>query len=71
MSGDASRIAEIVGAFIILAGCGAFVAAAGLVSTALAVCVAGFFLVLIGVIIVYVATLLSRSAGGTTDDAAR
>ena len=53
---------EIVGAFVILVGFGAIVAAASLVSTALAVLTAGVFLVLIGIVACYGAATLSRAA---------
>lgn len=55
-------IAEILGLFLIVIGCGTIVAAASLVSTALAVLAAGCFLLLGGVLVAYVATVLERNA---------
>ena len=55
-------ILEIVGLFVIVAGCGLMVGAAALVSTALAVLVSGFFLLLFGVVCVYVAVSLDQKA---------
>lgn len=51
-------IVEIVGLFLVVTGCGVIVGAAALVSVALAVLAAGAFLVLAGVIAVYVAARL-------------
>ena len=53
-------IAEILGLFLVVVGCGTIVAAASLVSVALAVLAAGLFLVLGGVLAVYVAAVLER-----------
>lgn len=58
-------ILEIVGIFVVLAGCSTLVAAAALVSTALAVAVAGSFLVLAGVLTVYVANATAGRRRGT------
>lgn len=55
-------ILEIVGFFLVVAGVVGVVAAAALVSTALAVLVSGFFLVLAGVLAVYVAVQLEARA---------
>lgn len=57
-----SGIIEIVGLFIVVVGCGFVVGAAALVSTVLAVLAVGLFLVLAGVIAVYVATALEKKA---------
>lgn len=65
-----NQLAELLGGLVLFAGLCVLVAASALVSTALAVAVAGFFLVAIGVIIVYVATITSR-AEGVKRDAAR
>lgn len=54
-------IAEILGIFLIVAGCCGLVGAAALVSTALGVGVAGGLLVLGGVLVVYVASLVDRN----------
>lgn len=51
-------VIEIVGLFLVVAGCCALVGAASLVSTALAVAVAGGFLVLAGILAVFVASRL-------------
>lgn len=51
-------IAEILGLFLVIIGVGCCVAAASLVSTALAVLVCGVFLLLAGVLVVYVAARL-------------
>lgn len=51
-------IAEIVGLFLILAGVSLIVGACALVSTALAVAVAGGCVLLGGVLLVYVASAL-------------
>lgn len=53
-------IAEILGLFLVVIGCGTIVAAASLISTALAVLAAGCFLVLGGVLVVYVAAVMAR-----------
>lgn len=53
-------IAEILGMFLVVVGCGTIVAAASLISLALAVLTAGLFLVLGGVLVVYVAAVMSR-----------
>jgi membrane protein implicated in regulation of membrane protease activity len=58
-------IAEIVGLFLVIVGCGTIVAAASLVSTALAVLAAGLFLVLGGALAVYAAAVLERQAKAT------
>lgn len=55
-------IAEILGLFLVIVGCGTIVAAASLVATALAVLAAGLFLVLGGVLAVYVAAVVDRNA---------
>lgn len=55
-------VIEIVGLFVIIAGCCTLVGAAALVSTALAVAVAGAFLLLAGVLAVYVANRLDAAA---------
>lgn len=55
-------IAEILGLFLVTVGCGTIVAAASLVSTALAVLTAGLFIVLAGVLVIYVALQLDRAA---------
>lgn len=57
-------IAEIVGLFLVIVGCGTVVAAASLVSVALAVLAAGCFLLLGGVLVVYVAATLDRKPPG-------
>lgn len=54
-------IAEIVGLFLVVVGCAGFVGAAALVSVALAVAVAAAFLLLGGILLVYVATTVDRS----------
>ena len=54
-------IAEIVGLFLVLAGCCTLVGAAALVAAALAVAVAGGLLLLAGVLVVYVAAVLERT----------
>lgn len=54
-------IAEIVGLFLLVVGCGTVVAAASLVSTPLAVLAAGLFLILGGVLATYVAALVDRA----------
>lgn len=56
-------IAEIVGIFLLLVGCGTVVAAASLVSTALAVLAAGLFTILGGVITIYVANAVATRPG--------
>lgn len=56
-----TAIAEIVAVFLIIAGCAGFVGAAALVSAALAVAVAAFFLLLAGVLVAYVAATLDRA----------
>lgn len=53
-------IAEIVGCFLVLAGCCVLVGAASMVAAALGVAVAGGLLVLGGVLVVYVASALER-----------
>lgn len=53
-------IAEIVGLFMIVAGCCVIVGACALVAVALAVAVGGSFLLLAGVLLVYVASALER-----------
>lgn len=55
-------ILEIIGLFVVVVGCGTIVGAASLVSIALAVLVAGVFLVLLGLVGVYAATWLEREA---------
>ncbi len=55
-------VLEILGLFLAVAGAGTIVGAASLVSLALAVLVAGFFLLLAGVLVVYVAATLERAA---------
>lgn len=55
-------IAEILGLFLVVIGCGTIVAAASLVSTALAVLAAGLFLMLGGVLVVYVAAVVGRQS---------
>jgi hypothetical protein len=55
-------ILEIVGIFVTLVGCGTVVASASMVSTALAVLTAGTFLILFGIIAVYVAVTLEAAA---------
>jgi hypothetical protein len=50
-----SQIAEFAGVFLLLIGFGAIVAAASLVSTALAILSAGALLVFAGTVVVYVA----------------
>ena len=54
-------IAEILGLFLVIIGAGCIVAAASLVSVALAVLAAGSFLVLAGVLVVYVASVTDRA----------
>lgn len=54
-------IIEIIGLFLVMVGAGTIVAAASLVSTALAVLTAGAFAVLAGLIAVYVALQLERT----------
>lgn len=54
-------IIEIIGAALIVAGCAGLVAAASMVSIALAVTVAGFFVLVAGVVAVYVAALLDQA----------
>lgn len=55
-------IAEILGIFLIVVGCGVVVGAAALVSIVLAVATAGVLLVLGGVLVVYVAAVMARNA---------
>lgn len=55
-------IIEIVGAFLVLVGLCTIVAAAAMVSVALAVLVAGAFIALLGVVALYVARELEREA---------
>lgn len=55
-------IAEILGLFLVVVGCGVIVGAASLVSTALAVLAAGLFLVLGGILVAYVAVVMERNA---------
>lgn len=55
-------IAEIVSLFVVLVGLGTIVAAAAQVSDALAILAAGLFLVLLGVIGVYVAAVMEKAA---------
>lgn len=55
-------IAELVGLFLVVVGCGVIVGAAALVSVALAVLAAGVFLVLAGILAVYVASALETKA---------
>jgi uncharacterized membrane protein YfcA len=55
-------IAEIVGAFLVFVGLCTVVAGAAMVSTVLAVLVAGAFVVLAGVLAIYVALQLDRRA---------
>jgi hypothetical protein len=54
-------VVEIVGLFLVIVGCGTIVAAAAMVSTALAVLTAGGFIVLAGVLAVFVALQLERA----------
>ncbi|HEY1178599.1 MAG TPA: hypothetical protein VGF17_20790 [Phytomonospora sp.] len=56
-------ILEIVGLFLVVVGCGAIVAAASMWSIALAVLVAGLFLVLGGVLVAYAAAVSAQAAG--------
>lgn len=53
------QLVEILGAFLVIVGCGTVVGAAALVSTTLAVLVAGVFLILGGIITVYAASVLA------------
>lgn len=53
-------LVEIVGLFLVVIGCGTIVAAASLVSVALAVLAAGVFLIAFGVVAVYVASTLEK-----------
>jgi uncharacterized membrane protein len=55
-------IAEIVGIFILIVGSGTVVGAAALVSTALAVLAAGVFLMLAGVLTVYIANAVETKS---------
>lgn len=55
-------IAEILGLFLVIAGCSGFVGAAALVSVALAVAVAAAFLLLSGVLVLYIAYSIERRA---------
>lgn len=55
-------ITEIVGIFLLIVGCGAVVGAAALVSTALAVLAAGVFLILGGVLAVYIANAVEAKS---------
>lgn len=54
-------IAEILGIFLIVVGCGVVVGAASLISVALAVLTAGVLIVLGGVLVVYVAAVTDRT----------
>jgi hypothetical protein len=54
-------IAEILGLFLVVAGCCGFVGAAALVSVALAVAVAASFMLLGGILLVYVAAQIDRA----------
>lgn len=57
---------EIVGLFLIVVGCGSVVGAAALVSVALAVLATGVFVVLAGIVAVYVASQLEVKAAAAT-----
>ena len=59
-------IAEILGLFLVIIGCGTVVAAASMISVALAVLTAGSLLVLGGVLVVYVAAVMGRKSEGHT-----
>jgi membrane protein implicated in regulation of membrane protease activity len=54
-------IAEIVGVFLVIVGCAGFVAAASLISVALAVAVAAAFFLLGGILLVYIAAQVDRA----------
>lgn len=55
-------ILEIVGLFLVVAGCATLVGASALVSPALAMAVAGGLVILAGVLTVYVAATLEAKA---------
>lgn len=55
------NIAELVGLFLVIIGCGCVVGAASMISIALAVLAAGVFLLFAGTVTVYVANA-SRAA---------
>lgn len=52
---------EILGVFLTVVGCGTIVAAASFVSVALAVLAAGVFLVVAGIVVVYVTSALEAA----------
>ncbi|KQY59371.1 hypothetical protein ASD11_07320 [Aeromicrobium sp. Root495] len=62
MSTATAGVVEIVGVFLMLIGLGAVVAAAAMVSIALAVLASGTFLVLAGVVAIYLAVHLERAS---------
>jgi len=62
---------EIVGLFLVVVGCGFVVGAAALVSVPLAVLAAGVFVVLGGIVAVYVAAQLEAKARATVPKADR
>ena len=55
-------LVEIVGMFLIVVGCGVIVGAAALVSIPLAVAAAGVFVILGGIIAVYIAQHIPEKA---------
>jgi len=55
-------LVEIVGLFLVVVGCGFVIGAAALVSVPLAVLAAGIFVILGGIIAVYVANQLAAKA---------
>lgn len=56
------EIAEFVGLFIVVIGCGLLIGAAALVSVALAVLVSGVLSIFAGILVVYAANLLKAKA---------
>lgn len=56
------QIAELLGVLAVVVGCGTIVAAASMVSVALAVLAAGIFLVTGGIVAVYVAAVLDSAS---------
>lgn len=56
------QVTELLGAIIIVLGCGTTVAAAAMISVPLATLAAGVFLVVGGIVTVYVASALEAKA---------
>jgi cytochrome c biogenesis factor len=66
VSAVTAGLTEILGAFLVLVGLGTTVAAAALVSTALAVLAAGLVILLLGVLTLYAAVTIERAAAKAT-----